>query len=425
MTPDWQSVREQFPVLRDWTYLNTATFGPVPRCACEAMERHHRRRDELACLDFLDWFDDADRVRALAARLVGAQPADIAFTPSTGVALGWLVAGIDWKPGDRVVALEGEFPNNTYYGHALARRGADFVEVPLPGGGFSLDQFASFLSRRTRLVLMSTVNYATGLRPPVGEIGKLLRERGILFYVDATQSLGALPTDVNEIGADVLAAHGYKWLCAPAGIGLVYIRPEVRQWLQPSIYSWRSHCDWRRVDALHHGPPELPPEALRYEGGLLNFPGVYALGAILDLILSLGPDRIEQRVQHLAAYGRDVLRRSGAILADHNSPLLAARFPGRDVSCLAGRCASPRISSTRRPTSTVWRRSYEEPRSALVRGRLSVPGHGHQLRRSPDSLGARPRSHRGAPHLEPRILLHGAGVSDPLHLHVHLRRNPH
>lgn len=343
MAPDWQSVRDQFPVLRDWTYLNTATFGPVPRCACEAMERHGRRRDELACLDFLDWFDDAEHVRALAARLVGAQPADIAFVPSTGVALGWLVAGIDWKPGDRVVALEDEFPNNTYYGHALARRGAEFVEVPLPGGEFSLDHFASFLNDRTRLVLMSTVNYATGLRPPLPAIGALLQERGILCYVDATQSLGALRTNVHEIGADVLAAHGYKWLCAPAGIGLAYIGPQVRRWLEPSIYSWRSHRDWRRVDALHHGPPDLPTDALRYEGGLLNFPGVYALGAILEMIHSLGPDRIEQRVQSLAAYGRDVLRRAGATLANHDSPLLAARFPGRDASLLAERLREARV----------------------------------------------------------------------------------
>lgn len=348
MPVTWDLVRDQFPVLRDWTYLNTATFGPVPRCAYEAMERHQRRRDERACIDFLDWFDDADQVRALAARLLGAAASDIAFVPSTGHALGCLLAGIDWKPGDQVLALADEFPNNTYNGYALAKRGVEFVEVPLPGGEFCLDRFCAAIDSRTRLVLMSTVNYASGLRPPVAELGRRLRERGVLFYVDATQSLGALPTDVSAIGADVLAAHGYKWLCAPVGIGVVYLKPEVREWLEPSVYSWRSHQDWRRVDDLHHGPPELPTEAQRYEGGQLNFPGIYALGAILQMLLDLGPDHIEQRLQTLAAHAREVLRRGGATFASdslpyYDSPILAARFEGRDVSRLAERLREDRV----------------------------------------------------------------------------------
>jgi selenocysteine lyase/cysteine desulfurase len=348
MAVGWDHLRDQFPVLQDWVYLNTATFGPVPRCAYDAMERHRLRRDEQACLDFLDWFDDADRVRALAARLMGASPDDVAFTPSTGVALGWLISGVSWKPGDRVVALENEFPNNIYFGHSLARYGVEFLQVAVEGAGFSPDRFCAALDRRTRLVLMSTVNYATGLRPPLPEIGRLLRERGILFYVDATQSLGALRLDVREIGADMLAAHGYKWLCAPAGIGLAYVRPEVREWLPPSVYSWRSHKDWRRVDALHHGPPELPAAAHRYEGGLLNFPGVYALGAVLEMMLHLGPDRIEERVRRLASYGRGLLRRCGGRLRGdpeegYDAPLLAVRFPGSDVARLASRLEQARV----------------------------------------------------------------------------------
>lgn len=348
MTSDWEGPRRQFPVLRDWVYLNTATFGPVPRCALDAAEQHARRRDERACLDFIEWFDDADRVRAMAASMLGAEPADIAFVPNTATALGWLAQGLDWKPGDRVVALEEEFPNNTYFGHALAARGIEFVEVPAPDGEFSLERFCSSIDGRTRLVLMSTVNYSTGLRPPVYEIGPFLRRRGVLFYVDATQSLGALRLDVTALQADVVAAHAYKWLLSPAGIGLAYIRPEVREWLQPAIFSWRSHKDWRRVDSLHHGPPELPAEAQKYEGGLQNFPGIYALGAVLEMMLELGLDRIEARVQQLAERGREVLRRSGArLLSDrlpyYDSPLLAAHFPGVDVGRLAAQLQDARI----------------------------------------------------------------------------------
>lgn len=348
MPPNWDAVRCQFPVLQDWIYLNTATFGPVPRCAWEAAERHARRRDVQACLDFIDWFDDADRVRAQAANLIAASASDIAFVPNTATALGWLVQGMDWKPGDRVVALEEEFPNLTYSGHVLARRGAEFVEVPAPGGEFSLDRFCSAINRRTRLVLMSTVNYSSGLRPPLAEIGAFLGERGVRFYVDATQSLGALRLDAAAIHADMIAAHGYKWLLCPSGIGLAYIRPEVREWLPPALYSWRSHKDWRRVDSLHHGPPDLPTDAQKYEGGIQNFPGIYALGAVLELMLGLGLEQIEQRVQHLAAFARRILREAGAeLLSDrlsyYDAPIVAGRFVGADVSRLAARLREQRV----------------------------------------------------------------------------------
>ena len=344
----WAAVRRQFPVLREWVYLDTATFGPAPRRGLAAAERHARRRDQRACQDFLSWFDDADRVRALAARLLNGRPEDICFAPNTGTALGWLVQGIRWRRGDQVVALQNEFPNNIYLGHMLEKRGVEFVQAPLGGGGFSLEAFCDVLNRRTRLVVMSTVNYATGFRPPVEEIGACLRKRGILYYVDATQSLGALRLDAEAVGADMVAAHGYKWLLAPAGIGVAYVNRRVREWLPPAVISWRSHRDWRQVDSLHHGSPELPAGALKYEGGLQNFPGIYALGAILEMMLALGLEPIERRVTALAAQGREVLRRAGGeLLHDrlphYDSPILAARFPGGDVGAMAQRLRQARV----------------------------------------------------------------------------------
>lgn len=348
MSDCWHDAREQFPVVANWAYLNTATFGPVPRCALDAVHCYAQRRDEHACLDFLDWFDHADRVRELAAKMVCAAASDIAFLPNTATGLSWLVQGIDWKPGDRVVALENEFPDNSYTGYALGRRGVEFTEVPWPGGEFSLDRFCAAIDARTRLVMLSTVNYSTGLRPPLDEIGRFLDERGVLFYLDATQSLGALRLDASAVKASMVAVHGYKWLLCPAGIGFAYIRPDVREWLEPALYSWRSHKDWRRVNALHHGPPDLPSDAQRYEGGLQNFSGIYAMGAVLEMMMNLGLDEIEKRVLWLAAKGQDALRRTGAELPSYrlpfyDSPILAAAFPGEDVSRLATRLRERRV----------------------------------------------------------------------------------
>ena len=274
-SPDWAAVRREFPALQDWTFLNTATYGQLPHAAVQATAMHYARRDALACTDFLEWFDDADTIRDSAARLVNADASDVAFVTNAATALSVLMAGIEWKTGDQVVSLEHEFPNNLYWPSLLSTSGVEFLTVPW-------SRLYDSLTDRTRLVLVSTVNYSTGFRVPVAELGRVLRERGILFYVDGTQSVGALQFDCRAVKPDMLAVHAYKWLISPNGAGFMYVSPEMRSRLKPSVVGWRSHEDWRRVDSLHHGAPVFVEAAEKYEGGMLNFPSLYAMGASLD-----------------------------------------------------------------------------------------------------------------------------------------------
>src|SRR5579862_3253715 len=123
MAVDWEQVRGEFPALAEWTYLNTATFGQMPRRAAEAVARHFTRRDELACTDFMHWFDDADAIRARIAGFINCQAADIAFIQNASTGLSLLMGGIDWKSGDRIITLADEFPNHYYYASHLGRRG--------------------------------------------------------------------------------------------------------------------------------------------------------------------------------------------------------------------------------------------------------------------------------------------------------------
>ena len=357
MSTDWQRLRDEFPVLKNWVYLNTATFGPVPLCAAEAAAAHLRQRDETASLSFLDWYGEADVVRAAAAKLIGATADDIAFIPNAGAGLAWLIGGIDWKSGDEIVTFAHEFPNNLYFPKVLGSAGVSLTELELPDGQFSLDRFIDALTPLTRLVLMSTVNYSSGFRPPIEVIGAELRTRNILFYVDGTQSAGGLRIDVQAAEIDFLVVHAYKWLLSPPGIGFACVAPQVREWLEPSIYSWRSHKNWRDVDRLHHGVPELPSSAVKYEGGMHNFSGIFAMGATLKLIDSIGVDAIESRVQLLAEKTRDVLRSQGGRLAsdehpqDYDSPIVTAQFPGADVSKLAVRLKDQGIAVAARKGS--------------------------------------------------------------------------
>jgi len=333
---DWDAVRREFPALDSWTYLNTATFGQLPRRATDAVARHFAHRDELACGDFLAWYDDADRIRAKIGRLINCAPQDLAFVPNASTALGLLLAGIDWQPGDRVLTLQHEFPNNLYAPGLLQRFGVETIACPW-------DCFYDSVNARTRLAIVSSTNYNTGFTPPLAEMSDYLHARDVLLYVDGTQSVGALRFDAARIQPDMLAVHGYKWLLSPNGAGFFYIAPQLRERLHPNVVGWRSHRDWRNVDNLHHGVPELLASAEKYEGGSVSFALLYAMEASLDLILEIGPDVIEQRVLDLAAKARGMLCGLGAKVAGCASPVVAARFDGLDVSAVARALQEQRI----------------------------------------------------------------------------------
>ena len=168
MVPDWKALRAEFPALAKWTYLNTATYGQMPRSASGAICRHLARRDELACDDYLTWFDDVDLIRESCARLVHCEASDVAFVISASTGLAALVLGLPWQSGDEVLTLDDEFPNQLYVSSMLARFGARLRTVPWL-------QFYEAVNEQTRLVVLSTVNYATGFRPPLEEISRFLR----------------------------------------------------------------------------------------------------------------------------------------------------------------------------------------------------------------------------------------------------------
>jgi selenocysteine lyase/cysteine desulfurase len=333
---DWNNVRAEFPALANRTYLNTATFGQMPRRAAEAMGRHLEHRDEEACSDFLSWYEDMDRIRVSCGRLVNCAPEDIAFVPSTSTGLAFLIQGLDWKPGDEVLTLENEFPNQLYLAAALKRFGAKHRAA-------AWDHFYEAINGYTRLVALSSVNYATGFRPPLKEIAELLRERDVLLYVDGTQSVGALGFDVQQIRPAMLCVDAYKWLLSPNGAGFIYVSPELREHLSPIVIGWRSDRNWREVNNLNHGEPLFVESAEKYEGGALPFPSLYAMGTAVDMLLGFGMDTVETRVLELAGKTRGLLRALGANVNTDNSQIVTACLPGRDAVELARYLKEKRI----------------------------------------------------------------------------------
>ena len=225
-------------------------------------------------------------------------------------------AGIDWRRGDRIVTLRDEFPNQYYFAASLADRGVELLEV---------DTIES-LPENTRAVLVSSVNYSYGYRPDFAHISLIALAAGALVYVDGTQSVGALTFDVASVEPDMLAVDAYKWLLCPNGATFFYVSPSLRPKLRPSVIGWRSDQGWRSVDELHHGTPQMPEAAERYEGGMLNFASLYGMQESVRMILEIGPDRIEQRVLELAGMTADILRRSGATIVNENTNVIAAHW---------------------------------------------------------------------------------------------------
>jgi selenocysteine lyase/cysteine desulfurase len=188
---------------------------------------------------------------------------------------------------------------------------------------------------RTRLVAVSLMSYVDGFLAPVDQIAEACRRTGALFYVDGTQGIGALQFDFANLQPDVLAVDTYKWMLTPNGISFFAVSPRLRAQMQPLTVGWRSDRDWRNVANLHHGAPRFVEAAEKYEGGMLPTMQLYALDAVVEMMLEIGPAAIETRILELAAQSRSILERHGGVVAHPDSPIQAAAFEGKDAPALA------------------------------------------------------------------------------------------
>ena len=165
----------------------------------------------------------------------------------------------------------------------------------------------------------------------------------MLLFVDGSQSVGALRFDIKFLRPSVLCVDAYKWMLTPNGAGFLYVDPELRQRLPATVVGWRSDRDWRSVDSLNQGEPVFSQTAEKYEGGMLPFPSLYGVGAVIDLMLEIGPAQIEARVLELAGKAREMLRRLGSQVNAEESPIVTATLPGLDSGELVRSLREQRI----------------------------------------------------------------------------------
>ncbi|GIW90983.1 MAG: cysteine desulfurase [Pirellulaceae bacterium] len=332
------SFRQQMPVARRWAYFDHAAVAPLPQPARVAVEQWAAEAAEEGDTRWPQWVARLEQVRHRAAELVGAHPDEIAFVSNTTSGINLIAEAFPWKNGDNVVVPANEFPSNIYPWMNLERRGVKARLVPVHRSQSLIPQLEAACDRHTRLVALSWVSYADGWRVDLDELAEFAKRRGIELLLDAIQGLGLLPIDLGHYPIDYLVADGHKWMLGPEGAGILYIRRERLDQLQPLNVGWHSvvHAhDFSRID------PAWRPDAARYEGGSPNMAGCLALGASLDLLASFGlskdqsplADYVLELLEELARRIRHVGGQVVSTWAPQNrSGILAFRLPQVDLA---------------------------------------------------------------------------------------------
>jgi selenocysteine lyase/cysteine desulfurase len=240
---------------------------------------------------------EANRLRGSIARLVGAEPETIGLVRSTAHGLSLLAQGLDWREGDNVVGARGEYPANVYPWMALRDRGVEYRMAEPEAGRITPAAVLSLVDDRTRVVALSHVQFWNGYRLDVEAIGAELDRRGVVFAVDAAQSVGALRLDLSAMPVDFLAASAGRWLLGPLGIGFCYCRPELLHRLRPVLVGVGSV---KRSHEYFDYAYELCETARRFEESSLSLLDLAAFQAGVDLLLDVGPELVQERVIDLA-----------------------------------------------------------------------------------------------------------------------------
>ncbi|MCP4251567.1 MAG: aminotransferase class V-fold PLP-dependent enzyme [bacterium] len=317
---DWESLREQFPITRNYNFQNHAAVAPMCRRSADAAAEFLKQTTEFAYLG-ARFYKHADHVRHRAAQLINANSDEVTFVKNTSEGLNLVANGLNWHNGDNVVTTNVEFPANLYTWQALHDRGVTLNMVLEEDGRIPIERLIEAVNARTRLVTISSVQFASGYRTDLATLGEYCASKGVLLCVDAIQSLGVLPIDVKAMHIDFLSADGHKWLCGPEGLGIFYVSKELQGHLRPSCIGWmsvRNHTDFS------HRHLEFREDIRRFDSGAYNLAGIYALGGAIDLIQEIGLEKITARVLALTNRLVEGVRDKGYRLVSSRSPAEAS-----------------------------------------------------------------------------------------------------
>ncbi len=321
----------EFPVRKSVIHLNHAAVAPLPRRVADAITAHVENVRDRGSSDWRSWYGMIEATRGKVAGFIGASAAEIAFLPNTSWGVNLVALGFPWKEGDNVVTDDMEFPSNAFPWRELASRGVECRVARSRAGRVTADDVAALVDGRTRVVAVSWVAFHNGFVFPLSEIGRMCRERGILFVVDAIQGLGALPMDVAAANVDVLCADAHKWLYGSEGGAVFFVAESARERVPARALGWWNlktegeYLEYRATQCAG---------ARRYEPGTLPTANIAGLSAAVDLLNAMGRDAVRERILGLVEILRTGLEARGWTIASPtplSSGILAAAPPSGDA----------------------------------------------------------------------------------------------
>ena len=306
----------EFPVARDKIFLAHAGDCPLPRRVAQAVAEYalQATASDQESVIFPAALNEG---RNVASRLLNCQPDEVAFVGPTSLGLSLIASGLKFRRSDNVLIYHDDYPANVYPWMALATQGVEVRLLNIRGlGVIRPKDVIGQVDENTRLVALASCHFISGFRLDHAAIGKYVRKRKILFCLDAIQTLGAFPTTVEHV--DFLAADAHKWLLGPCGAGLLYIRRELQDQVNPPVYGWHNV---RCPDFVAQEQIVYRSGSKKFEAGSQNLLGLVGLKAAMDLILEFGVDNIARELLRKRAWLVPALQAKGFTVLNADSPL--------------------------------------------------------------------------------------------------------
>lgn len=365
---DLARAREETPGCGEVLHFNNAGAALMPEPVLEATVDHLRLEARIGGYEAAARSRDAlERVYDAAAALVGCAREEIAVVENATRAWDMAFYSIPFEPGDRILTAMAEYASNYIAFLQVSRRTGAKVEV-VPNdehGRLSVEALREMIDERVRLIAMTHVPTNGGLVNPAEEVGKVAREAGALYLLDACQSVGQMPVDVRAVGCDMLSATGRKYLRGPRGTGFLYVRRDVLESLEPPFLDLHA-AEWTAKEAF-----EIRPDARRFENWETNFAGKVGLGVAIDYALGWGLDATYERVKSLA---EDLRSRLGDLpgvevrdLGVERCGIVTFSVEGRGADAVSERLSQEGVNTSVTPPSSTLLDMQDRGLDALVR----------------------------------------------------------
>lgn len=291
---NWTKIRNQFPATEKYTYLNAGSTSPISISVAKAGKQFYDEIQQEGVMAWEKWEERILETRQVAAKLMNTSTREIAFTINTGHGMN-IIADMLKDKGE-VLTMDNEYPTSTI---PWIHRGIKVRFVKPKNNIYTMNDIEEQVTSRTKVLVVSHIQYSSGFRHDLIELGKLCKRRNLIFIVNATQSGMIFPIDVKRANIDFLVFAGYKWTCSGFGNGVLYIN---KKWLKakdlPMVGS-ESVKDW---DAMDNKKFKIRSDAAVLEMGALHFSPIFALGAALKLISKLGQGNMVNRILRLNKY---------------------------------------------------------------------------------------------------------------------------